>query len=231
MKVTTRFDQNNWVVVHSTMDEPIKDDCRVHIWLSDLDDDSQIGSWDSLSATEHARVVRLKSSLERKRMTNRFIFTRKVIGNLAGISLDGWEFSHNSHGKPAPLCLVDGKGNITRLHFNISHSENILALAVLMNRNIGIDVEVVRPEIDFLSVAKLHFDPESLQMLCSVQPSKISQLFYRLWTRKEALAKLEGVGIAQQSTKILTDMSQSLFSFEFEIGKKKIIGACACETL
>lgn len=228
-KTATGLDHSRFVVHHAP-DKPVQDN-RVHIWLCDLDDDSQGGPWPSMSAAEQLRVMRLKSPLGRKRMARRFAFARKVIGNIVGVSLDGWEFYYDSHGKPAPLHFVNEKGEVARVHFSISHSENILALAILLDRNVGVDVEIVRPEIDLLSVAKLHLDPESFEALCMAPPSKMSKLFYRMWTRKEALAKLDGRGIAQPAGWDVSVRSLLPFSFECKIGKKEIIGTCACETL
>lgn len=216
-------------VVHRSPDDKIKDFSLVHVWFCNLDDNSPLKlDWTCTSPTERNRITRLKDQVECKRLTRRFIFVRQVIGNVLDISLNGWEFPYSAHGKPQPVSMIDTKGNLTRLNFNISHSENVLALAIALDCNIGIDIEVIKTDIDFSAIAKTQFDKNSFNFLNTVSSSKIDKSFYRLWTRKEALAKMIDNGIVQQPDETrLDDILQSLYSFEFSFGKKEIIGALA----
>ena len=77
-----------------------------------------------------------------------------------------------------------------QIHFSLSHSGE-RALAVFSGREIGCDVECIRPVNP--AVAERRFTPEELARLrCSRQPEVD---FFRLWTCKESFLKALGTGL------------------------------------
>jgi 4'-phosphopantetheinyl transferase len=219
LKKTTQF------VVHSLPDEKIIDPTKIHIWFYDLDDkQSESTSRIMLSSNELARVERLRLP-EQSRLAARFVFVRKILGNIVNVEPRSLKFHGGLNGKPR-LDYPIGK-NGKDLNFNVSHSENILALIVSFGCEVGIDIEVVKPDIDFFSIAKMNFDQKSFELLCAVSHTQVAHLFYHLWTRKEALTKMYGVGITDKMSYNLLSQSQSLYSFVFSHGKKEIIGSFA----
>ena len=97
------------------------------------------------------------------------------------------EFKMNKYGKP---YLV----NNANIHFNISHSENLVACAINDNSPIGIDIEYIKP-ID-LSIAKRFFTENEFHFIISPDDKRSRyQRFYYIWTRKEAYIKQQGVGL------------------------------------
>lgn len=80
--------------------------------------------------------------------------------------------------------------------FSISHSSD-LAAALLGDRDggsVGLDLEFVRPELDYKKIARRFFsEAEQASIASAEEPLEV---FYRLWTEKEALAKLCGKGLA-----------------------------------
>ena len=223
-------------LVHDLPDEPVLDLNRPHIWFCNLDENQELKvDWHSiLSRDELALAARLKNSLERRRFVNRSVFVRKVLGNLAGIAPEKVEYCLGPKGKPKLVNSIGINGeHMTRLNFNISHTENILALAVAFNKEVGIDLEVINPSLDFFAIAKIHFTPDDLYLLRSLQQSKALLGFYRLWTCKEALAKMHGSGITSWSAvESGTDSQCILYSFELNLDQKEIVGALVvgCET-
>ena len=82
------------------------------------------------------------------------------------------------------------------LHFNISHTRGLVAVA-LAGRPVGIDVETPAEILDRDQVARLVFAPESLAALdASTTDDARNALFYRFWTLGEAF-KATGLGLAQ----------------------------------
>src|SRR5256885_7262057 len=212
-------------VVHRLPDEKINDHKKIHIWFCDLDDmQPESSSSVILSSNELARVERLRTP-EQSRLAARFVCVRKILGNIVDVEPQSLVFHDSLNGKPRLVSPIGKNGK--DLNFNISHSENILALVVSFGCDVGIDIEVVKPDIDFFSVAKMNFDQQSFQLLCAVSPPQVANSFYRLWTRKETLTKMYGTGItAEPSDEFLSEF-QSLYSFEFSVGRKEIIGALA----
>ena len=213
------------IIVHTSPDEKINDHRKIHIWFCDLDDmQPESSSSVILSSNELARIERLRTPGQ-SRLAARFVCVRKILGNIVDVEPQSLMFCDGINGKPRLVSPIGKNGK--DLNFNISHSENILALAVSFDCEIGIDIEVVKTNIDFFSIATMHFDQKSFQLLGAIPPAKVAHLFYRLWTRKEALTKMYGTGItAEPSDEFLSEF-QSLYSFEFSFGGKEIIGALA----
>jgi 4'-phosphopantetheinyl transferase len=139
------------------------------------------------------------------------------------------EFRDGKHGKPRLAFPGDLTGErLAALDFNLSHSENVLALAVAFGGEVGIDVEVVNPAVDLLAVAEAQFAKEDFAWLRALPASECTNGFYRLWTRQEALAKADGRGIASRpAVAARTDSPWQLHSFAFKLGDKEIVGALA----
>lgn len=100
------------------------------------------------------------------------------------------KFRTLKHGKP--FALVNGK--LVHIKFNVSHSGQHGLVAILEKRRIGVDVEEhsTRRRIDgeILSV----FSKSEQADLARVFGEEKVDLFYSLWTMKEALIKALGIG-------------------------------------
>jgi 4'-phosphopantetheinyl transferase len=226
--------ENCEFTAHFLPDEPIAiEPSLTHVWFCDLDQRQQIKEdWRSMLSTEEvARVMRLKGTVERRRSVNRFVFVRQVLGNLAGIMPEKLKYYCGDSGKPELACfgVVNGE-QPAMLHFNIAHTENVLAMAVSLGHKVGIDIEVVMSDLDFFEIAKTCCAKEDLEILYSLPKNKVPAAFYRLWTCKEAIAKMDGCGITYGFTKLSTDLTYALYSFEFDLDEKKIIGALTLES-
>lgn len=88
------------------------------------------------------------------------------------------QFGTSGNKKPA----VDG------IEFNISHSGNLILIAVSRTA-VGIDVELVVPDFDFSLLLDSSFSARERLGISSPFG------FYELWTRKEALLKASGEGL------------------------------------
>jgi 4'-phosphopantetheinyl transferase len=189
------------------------------VWLRDLDADAQADCGDRwpLSAGERTRAARLRDPVARRRFTARCAFVRRVLGAASGVSPGDVTLIYGAHGKPE-------MAHSSALRFNQAHSENILALALTFNRDVGIDVEVVRLRPDLADVAKDSFAPEEWDFLRARPASERTAAFYRRWTRNEAVAKAAGSGIASGAPRA---NAWTLQSFRFELNGKPIVVALA----
>lgn len=82
-------------------------------------------------------------------------------------------------------------------YFNLSHSMDYVICAV-SDREVGADIQWCSMEKGerLERIARRFFSPEELAALaCCREQVERAQLFYRLWTRKEAYGKLTGGGI------------------------------------
>ncbi|PKL48612.1 MAG: hypothetical protein CVV42_09065 [Candidatus Riflebacteria bacterium HGW-Riflebacteria-2] len=79
--------------------------------------------------------------------------------------------------------------------FNISHSGNIVVI-VVTDRPVGIDVEQLERRVDSAAVLRRFFSPLEQQSHADCLSSDPKRTFFRGWTRKEAVLKATGEGIA-----------------------------------
>ena len=78
------------------------------------------------------------------------------------------------------------------IHFSITHSSDHIAVAFSRNR-IGLDLEQVR-EVDGASLASRFLSPEEA---ARVAQSEDPNLFFKLWTCREAAIKADGRGLSK----------------------------------
>ena len=90
---------------------------------------------------------------------------------------------YNEHGKPSIVGHPE-------IYFNLSHCKEAVACAI-SNHPIGIDVETIREPKDSLVRYTMN-ETEFREIDLSENPASS---FTRLWTMKEATAKLLGTGI------------------------------------
>ncbi len=80
--------------------------------------------------------------------------------------------------------------------FNTSYAKNRILIGISTERAIGVDIEQVQC-IDYLAIARQFFHPlEILQLEEARSPIKLKNLFFRLWTYKEAFVKATGHGLS-----------------------------------
>jgi 4'-phosphopantetheinyl transferase len=152
----------------------------VRLWLADLDVEAPT-PW--LSPDEQARRDRFVFPVHRHRFARGRSLLRGVLGRVLGIDAAEVAFSYNPQGRP----------EVPGLHFNISHADHQLLIA-LGPAPLGVDIEAARPMADQRGVARTAFSSAELAAW-----DGSPEAFYRLWTRKEALMKAHGLGFVMDS--------------------------------
>ncbi|MBU2581444.1 MAG: 4'-phosphopantetheinyl transferase superfamily protein [Alphaproteobacteria bacterium] len=79
------------------------------------------------------------------------------------------------------------------MHFNLTHSGEVAAIAVCRTAEVGIDVEQVRPVSEGL--ARRYFSSAETEGIADLPEAQRLAAFFRCWTRKEAFVKATGEGI------------------------------------
>lgn len=119
---------------------------------------------------------------------------RKVLSAYLGEAPEEIELVAGEHGKPRLAEAPE------RLSFNLSHSGRLALVAVARDREVGVDVERVKPERDLLALAERALAPEQAAAVREAAEPERPRLFYELWTRHEARLKCLGVGLAAGPT-------------------------------
>jgi 4'-phosphopantetheinyl transferase len=101
----------------------------------------------------------------------------------------GIELRRGAHGKPA---LADPSSS---LRFNLSHSGDLALIAVTHGREVGVDVERIRPRRDLPRLAERALDPAAAAAVRAAPPDAQPAAFHEAWARREAGVKCLGAGL------------------------------------
>ncbi len=159
----------------------------VHIWRGSLDvDENELARLTKfLDAGELKRAARFRFERHRSRFIAGRGLLRSILGERLECEPSEIEFEYSSFGKPH---LKD-----SALCFNLAHAEDRFVLAVC-ERAVGVDIELRRSVPDLNGVVAQVFSAAELQLWKS---NPTNEKFLSLWTRKEALLKGIGAGIAE----------------------------------
>jgi 4'-phosphopantetheinyl transferase len=161
----------------------------VHIWSAPLDvgDDEMDGLLELLSWSEQKRV----NALLEERAVRQYVVSRamqrRLLASYVGGSPSEVSFGVVAMGKPT-LSHPNDIG----LTFNTTHSGDLVIIAVTANRDVGVDVEKVKPIPRALQVAKRSFSPDEYELLATLPPEDVDRAFLSIWVRREGTAKARG---------------------------------------
>ena len=164
-------------------------DETVHIHYWDLhaslpDEASHLGL---LSREECDRAQRFHFLNHRAHYILAHANMRRILSCYCDYPAEQLKFGSDVFGKPYLANPV------TDIHFNLSHTEGLCAIAIQSKKPLGIDIERIRPIEN--EVAKMHFSAVELHSLQLLNGEAWLNGFYRCWTSKEAILKAEGVGL------------------------------------
>jgi 4'-phosphopantetheinyl transferase len=143
-----------------------------------------------LSPDESERAGRYCFDRDRRRFTVARASVRLIHSRDGGTTPDRVMFTYGQHGKPS---LAD-RG--TGIRFNTSHSHEIAVIAVTHGREVGVDVEFVRPITDQERLLAMNFSSREVAAFRSLPNGQQQAAFFAGWTRKEAYLKARGGGLS-----------------------------------
>jgi amino acid adenylation domain-containing protein len=186
---------------HSLADRPAASAAaagEVHLWRVPIGKGPH-GLQASLSRDEKVRAERFHFAEDRERWVAARGALRSILARYLGATPQALEFTRGAFGKPA-LATAEG-----RLRFNLSHSGDLMLLAVTEAREIGVDLEAMRENVAFYPLADRHFAPEEARQIRALPAAEAASHFYRIWTATEAQLKADGSGFAHGTTVVQPD--------------------------
>jgi 4'-phosphopantetheinyl transferase len=165
---------------------------EVHVWQGVAPRETPYADWAMLSKEEHARWRRM-SAVAAARFAASHAAARKILGgylHAPPITLRLGRATCPSCGRPAggrPVVHTAG----APLWFSLSHSGQDWLLAI-GRQLLGVDIEVARP-VDIEALEPLTLSEAERQVLAEHDKADRHSLFYRSWTRKEAVFKASGL--------------------------------------
>jgi 4'-phosphopantetheinyl transferase len=113
---------------------------------------------------------------------------RELLAAALSVPARELRFTAGEHGKPRLAGEAD-------VEFNLSHAGSV-GLFGSMALPIGVDVEVWRPLSDRDSLARRYFSPAEFASYAATPEEGRTAAFFACWTRKEAIVKVDGRGLA-----------------------------------
>lgn len=165
----------------------------VHVWQAGLEVPAagRERFYATLSEDERERAARFHFDRDRHRFIAARGFLREVLGRYLRSDPAQLRFVYSAYGKPSLGAEFD-----QRLRFNLSHSHELALCAVTLERDVGVDVEFIRPEFADDDVARRFFSAPETARLRALPRAQYAEAFFNCWTRKEAYIKARGEGLS-----------------------------------
>lgn len=144
-----------------------------------------------MSPEERARHERFRGDRLRHDFLMARALVRRTLSRYADVAPEDWTFEMGSHGKPS-IARRHG----SRLRFNLSHTRGMIACAVRLNDEVGLDVETSARRNDITRIADRFFSAEEVRALRSLPAAEHPARFFTYWALKEAYIKARGLGLA-----------------------------------
>ena len=114
---------------------------------------------------------------------------RMLLSPMLNIPANEIRFKRSRWGKPA---IID-----SNLSFNLSYSKDWLLIGISQKHKMGVDIEAIDRAFDYRPMVDCYFHPQEKNKLAN-SFSFSQKTFFQLWTRKEALAKVIGLGLHER---------------------------------
>jgi 4'-phosphopantetheinyl transferase len=176
---------------------------EVHVWEWDLDlcAGEYDGHWETLSEEECERANKFRFERHRRRYVAGRGELRRLLGRYLALAPSEIILRYGSDGKP--FCATQPAE--WTICFNLSHSENVAALAISNGFEVGIDVEQFRPIEESLPLEV--FSVQERAQFTALPDAERQNVFFESWARKEACLKALGTGFILPPTHFEFDLS------------------------
>jgi len=164
---------------------------EVHVWRARLD---VPWSWtfdEALSLDDRARADRFRFESDRRKFCVGRASLRLILGRYLKAKPGRLKIDTGDFGKPYFANQNASQG----LRFNLSHSHQLALIAITRDREVGVDVEYMRPNFVTDEVAGHFFSSAEAEEFRALPFELKTQSFFNCWTRKEAYIKARGEGL------------------------------------
>lgn len=148
-----------------------------------------------ISPSRQEKLEYYRFDIDKKLSLYSELAVRMALAILLHCSPKEFNFALHKNGKPYV-------SNVSNIFFNISHTRNAILCSVSNTGKVGVDIEKLENHIPKQMDKICHI--EELRYLNSLSISYRKIEYCKIWTRKEAFVKRDGMGIGQNLTKINT---------------------------
>jgi 4'-phosphopantetheinyl transferase len=139
-----------------------------------------------LDDSERARAAAFLSQRDRQQYTVAHGALRILTARELQVTPSALRWDRGPYGKPELVAPRSG------LSTSLSHSADLVAVAIAVGRPVGVDIEQVVPRLDVVAMAARFYPPAEAAYVAAGGASARAERFTRLWSRKEAVVKAAG---------------------------------------
>ena len=194
---------------------------EIRVWVVDLDagvSTDQVETAEPgpesclLSPDEQERAARFVRARDRRRFVCCRAALRSILGGLLRQPPDSLRFRAAVRGKPELDRDSSDENHADKqptLSFNVSHSSELALIGVCRGHELGVDLERVRTIHEADRIVASFFSPAERDEFATIPEHLKPIAFFRGWTRKEAILKGLGIGLAGLSARYETRFGTS----------------------
>jgi 4'-phosphopantetheinyl transferase len=172
---------------------------HAYVWIARPDDAAIPGNGSNclsiLSVEERARFGQFQFEQDRLRYLVAHALVRRALSNCSGSDPADWRFSTNEQGRPE----IEAPNSVPPLRFNLTHTTELCACVVTLDRDCGIDAEKLSQRGNLRKIANRMFAPAEVDAIGDFSDDRSLDRFFRHWTLREAYLKALGVGLARST--------------------------------
>jgi 4'-phosphopantetheinyl transferase len=177
---------------------------EIHVWRASLD--QPVPRFQRLkqllSPDESMRAEQFHFEQDRKRFIACHGILRTILGRYLNVDPNRLQFCNGKNGKPALAHEFDN-GSI---HFNLSHSNEIVLYGFARDQQMGVDIERIRNISEMDQITKRFFSKTENEILRNLPDNQKKEAFFNCWTRKEAFIKAIGEGLSYPLNKFVVSL-------------------------
>lgn len=170
---------------------------EVHIWTMLDDDEASLSAFSQFTKLLSPEEQHKLQQYSAKTPQRQFLITRGMLRLLLSdyqpqIAPNEWSIEIAAQGKP----YIHNPLN-EPLHFSISHTKGLLAIAFCQHPYIGLDIENQCRKTKVMDIATHFFSSHEVAYLKNmIDSEQQTETFFKIWTLKESLIKATGKGIS-----------------------------------
>lgn len=194
---------------------------RLDVWRLRFDD--CLPGWAALAPDlavlddpERRRAAALLLPQDRRRFVVGRAFLRRVLAQYTCQAPQAVMLALGPHGKPVSKPVADGAPH---LGFNLSHSRSACLVGVMRGHEVGVDLEDRRRLPDLGELMRAHLTRREQAAALATAAGARDDLFLRLWTRKEAVLKAAGAGLAAEPDQLEVRVDTVVFGGPAALGE------------
>ena len=183
---------------------------EVHLWSAvpdEIQDNKLLTFYSQLmTSSERDQYQRFHFAKHRHQYLITRALVRTTLSRYADVAPEQWRFSKNAYGRPEIVYPT----TIPPLRFNLSHTDGLIICGVVLQQDLGVDVENLNRSRITPKIAEGFFSTQEIKDLFSIPaPDRLAR-FFDYWVLKESYIKAVGMGLSLSLKQFTFHLNESI---------------------